>query len=139
MRFARFVLAVCALPFAVIGFGFLLLPVDMASLIGVRLADATAVADVRAVYGGLQLGCAACLALAAANPAWVRAGLVGQLALYGGLAGARVLSYALSGWPSTLGFLLHAGEMLGLAAGIVAWSTLSRAGIDAPPQAESHR
>jgi hypothetical protein len=126
MGFARIVLALSALPFGSIGAAFLLLPADMAGLIGLSLADATADADVRAVYGGLQLGCAALLALAATNPDWCRAGLVAQLLLYGGLAGARVISYALVGLPSALGWALHLGELVGFALGIAAWRRLPR-------------
>lgn len=121
MRFARFVLAVSAVPFTLVGASFLLCPASMASLIGVSLAGATADADVRAVYGGLQLGCASFLALAAFNPGWCRAGLVAQLLLYGGLAGARIVSYGLVGLPSPIGWALHAGELIGLGLGVVAW------------------
>ena len=122
--FARWVLALSAAPFAAVGLAFLVSPVGMGSLVGLSLADATAHADVRAVYGGLQLGCALFLAMAAANRSWCRAGLAGQLALYAGLALARFLSYAEVGLPTPLGFVLHAGELGALVIGIVAWRTL---------------
>jgi len=135
--FARAVLALSALPFAAIGLAFLLQPKAMARLVGVDLTDATADADVRAVYGGLQLGCAFLLALAASRPRWVVPGLVARLALYGGLAAARFVSYALVGLPSPLGLGLHAGELLGLACGVIAWRAvgpgpMAGAGSDRP-------
>ena len=126
MGFARIILALSAVPFACIGAAFTLFPLQMGEFLGLSLADATAVADVRAVYGGLQLGCALFLGLAAANVAWSRAGLAAQLALYGGLGSARFLSYLVSGLPSTLGLLLHAGELVGLALGAIAWRKCSR-------------
>ena len=59
LGFARVVLALCAFPFALIGLGFLLAPETMAARVDVSLGSTTADHDVRAVYGGLQLGCAA--------------------------------------------------------------------------------
>jgi ribosomal protein S18 acetylase RimI-like enzyme len=128
MRFARFVLASSALPFAAIGLAFLIAPFEMGARVGISLVNATADNDARAVYGGLQLACAALLAAAArGSEAQVRAGLAAQLALSGGLAGARCVSLALAGAPSALGFALHAGELAALAAGAVAWRGLASA------------
>ncbi len=124
MKLARIVLRLSAVPFAVVGVAFLIRPEDMASWVGVSLGSATADADVRAVYGGLQLGCAALLFGAAANRDWVRAGVHAQLALYGGLAAARFLSMAIVGLPSPFGIALHAGELVGLFCGALAWWTL---------------
>jgi ribosomal protein S18 acetylase RimI-like enzyme len=94
----------------------------------VALSSASAEQDVRAVYGGLQLACGLLLALAAgASEAAVRAGLAAQLALYGGLAGARLLGLALTGAPGALGAALHAGELVALGAGTIAWRRLARA------------
>ncbi len=126
MRFARFVLLASALPFLVIGLAFLVAPQEFAARVGIALVNASADNDARAVYGGLQLACAALLALAARGDAErVRLGLAAQLALYGGLAGARGLSLALAGAPNALGFALHAGELLALAAGALAWRGLT--------------
>jgi len=129
MRLARFVLAASAVPFAAIGLAFLLAPLEMSARVGIALVNATADNDARAVYGGLQLACAALLVCAArGSEAQVRGGLVAQLALYGGLAGARVVSLALAGAPSSLGFALHASELAALAAGALAWRGLAQRG-----------
>ncbi len=117
MRLARSVLWLSALPFAGIGLAFLLAPESMASRVGFTLAGATADHDVRAVYGGLQLGCAALLLWGATRPERVRFALVAQLLLFGGLAGARALAWSFVGAPSVLGLALHAGEVAGFAAG----------------------
>lgn len=126
MRLARIVLALSALPFAGIGVAFLVQPKAMALLVGVEVTDATADADVRAVYGGLQLGCALLLAGAATRPAWVHPGLVAQIVLYGGLAAARFVSYAVVGLPSALGLALHLGEIVGWICGVAAWQAVRR-------------
>jgi ribosomal protein S18 acetylase RimI-like enzyme len=140
MRFARFVLLASALPFAGLGLAFLVAPHELAARVGIALVNATADGDARAVYGGLQLACGALLAAAAlGRAAHVRAGLVAQLALYGGLAGARFVSLVLAGAPSELGLALHAGELLALAAGALAWRALAggAASASAPPLAPS--
>jgi hypothetical protein len=125
VSFARLVLALSALPFAGIGLAFLLAPAALAAHVDVALGSATADHDVRAVYGGLQLGCAALLAWGAARPERVRFALIAQLLLYGGLAAARVLGWAVAGAPSALGLALHAAEALGFGA---AWLALRRLG-----------
>jgi hypothetical protein len=125
VSFSRLVLALSALPFAGIGLAFLLAPAALAARVGVSLGSATADHDVRAVYGGLQLGCAALLLFGAARPERVRFALTAQLLLYGGLAGARLVAWAAAGAPSGLGVSLHAAEMLGF---LAAWLALRKTG-----------
>jgi len=96
----------------------------MAELVGIGVTSPTADADVRAVYGGLQLGCAFLLAAATSRAEWVRPGLVAQIALYGGLGAARFVTYVLIGWPSLLGLALHFGELVGVICGAIAWRML---------------
>jgi GNAT superfamily N-acetyltransferase len=135
MHFARFVLVASALPFLALGAAFLAAPVELAARAGIALLNATAQSDARAVYGGLELACGALLIAAArGDAARLRAGLAAQLALYGGLAGGRFASLALTGAPSALGSALHGGELLALALGALAWRSLRRveAGAAAP-------
>lgn len=121
-----FVLRLSALPFAAIGLAFLLAPTAMGSHVGVTLAGATADHDVRAVYGGLQLGCAALLLWGAARPERLRFALVAQVLLYGGLAAARAFAWVLVGAPGGLGLALHGAEIAGF--GIGAWALRRHAG-----------
>jgi hypothetical protein len=125
VSFARLVLVISALPFAGIGLAFLLAPAALAAHVDLSLGSATADHDVRAVYGGLQLACAALLAWGAARPERVRFALVAQLLLYGGLASARLVAWAAAGAPGAFGLALHAGEALGAGA---AWLALRRLG-----------
>jgi hypothetical protein len=123
-RFARLVLWLSAVAFAAIGAAFLLAPEAMAARVGVSLAGATAANDVRAVYGGLQLGIAAFLAWCVRRPDALRAGLAAQLFTFGGLAAARFVSMLLDGQPGALGLALHAAEIAGFACGGIARARL---------------
>ena len=127
MSFAGLVLGGSALAFGGIGAAFLVDPSGMAARVGLAGGSALADNDVRAVYGGLQLGCCAFLAVCAARPVWHRPGLAAQLLLFGGLAAARLVSVAAVGLPGTLGLVLHAGELAGLAFGLLAWRRLDAA------------
>lgn len=120
----RFVLFGSAVAFGGIGLAFLVAPGAMGARVGVSLAGATADNDVRAVYGGLQLGCAAFLALCATRPAWYAPGIAAQLLTFGGLAGARLLSWLAVGLPEPLGLALHGAEAAGLVLGGLAWRSL---------------
>jgi hypothetical protein len=125
VSFARVVLALSALPFAGIGVAFLVAPVALAAHVDLSLGSATADHDVRAVYGGLQLGCATLLAWGAAQPERVRFALVAQLLLYGGLAAARGVAWSVAGPPGPFGAALHVGETFGF---LAAWLALRRLG-----------
>lgn len=124
MRVARVVLVFSALPFAGIGLAFLVAPSAMGAFVGLTLDGAVADNDLRAVYGGLQLGIALFLAWCAAAPERLRAGVAAQLCTFGGLAFGRVVSWGVAGSPGELGIALHGAELFGVAAGIVAWRAL---------------
>lgn len=92
----------------------------MAERVGLGLAGAIADQDVRAVYGGLQIGVAVFLLMYAAQPDWFRPGLVAQILFFGGLALARVVSLLTVGTPGPLGVTLHAAEIVALVLGLIA-------------------
>lgn len=123
----RLVLFGSALAFAGIGVAFLIAPDAMAAHVGVSLSGATADNDVRAVYGGLQIGVGAFLAICGLRPDWHAPGLAAQLVTFAGLAGARFLSWLAVGVPDGLGLLLHGAELLGIGLGLLAWRGLPRA------------
>jgi hypothetical protein len=126
VHFATFVLRVSAIAFAGIGAAFLLAPASMGAFVGISLAGASADNDIRAVYGGLQLGCGALLWVASSRPEWLRPGLFAQLILFAGLAAGRVVSWVAVGFPDLLGLALHAAEVLAIAAGVTALLRLRR-------------
>jgi hypothetical protein len=60
---ARFLLGLAAVLFAAFGAGFAFAPASMASHVDLAVTSPTARADVAAIYGGLELGLGAFLAL----------------------------------------------------------------------------
>ena len=95
-------------------------------MVGLELSNVTADNDVRAVYGGLSLGCAAFLLWCGLDEARLEAGVRAQVFTFGGLAGARCVSIALHGLPDALGLTLHAAEIVALVCGVSAWRVLDR-------------
>ena len=126
MQFATFVLRASALAFFGVGAAFLVAPASMAGFVGISLGDASADNDMRAVYGGLQLACGALLWTASRRIEWLRPGLFAQLVLFAGLATGRIVSWGVVGLPDALGIVLHAAELLALAAGFAAWLRMRR-------------
>jgi hypothetical protein len=91
MQLARLSLGLTAAAFG--GFGmWLLFRPDALSTVGVELPTPAARAEIRAFYGGLELGMAVFFATAATRPAWFRPALVLQSASLGGSALGRVFS-----------------------------------------------
>ncbi|MGH0035803.1 MAG: DUF4345 domain-containing protein [Myxococcota bacterium] len=122
MRSAGRVRAVVALSggvFGGIGLFFLLYP-SWVTLVDLELPTPAAASDVRALFGGLELGVGVFLVWAAFWPGWLRAGLLAQLLAFGGLVLGRVLSFALDGWPGLVSLGLLAGELVGLGLGLLA-------------------
>ena len=128
MSWPRLVVLLSALSFAGIGLAFVAAPAEMGRLVGLELTSVTADNDVRGVYGGLSLGCAALLAWCGARDVRVEAGVRAQVFLFGGLVAGRFVSLAVAGAPDALGLALHGGEIVGLLCGLSAWRMLRHAG-----------
>ena len=109
---APLTLWLAAAAFAGPGLAFLLAP-EYLRLVDLTPTSATARSDVRAVFGGLELGLAAFFAVCARRPAARRAGLLAAALAFGGLALGRLLSLAGDGVPRALTFALWAPELLG--------------------------
>jgi len=120
VNFARLVLRASAVVFAGIGASFVVAPSSMGSLVGVSLSGVTADNDVRAVYGGLQVGCGAVLWASSLRSEWLRPGLFAQVILFSGLAMGRIVSSGVVGTPGALGLILFAAELVALGAGLTA-------------------
>jgi hypothetical protein len=131
-RFARIVLAAGAVAFAAPGAAFLLWPERFAGVLGIALDGALARTDVRAVFGGLELGVAGVLALCAARGARAADGLALLCATTGGMLVGRLLGGARDGAPGPLGVALGVVELALLAAAVVAWLRLRAAQAVAP-------
>jgi len=82
MWFARVLLAVQALVLAGFGLAYFIKPHEMTNLTGMLLMAPAAITDVRAYYGGLPLGLAVFLGLAASRLELARAALIMLVLLY---------------------------------------------------------
>ncbi len=82
-----------------LGFGIacLVAPLEVLAAAGVTLSGPVAATEVRAFYGGLEIGLGLCLVLAALRSHYRRSGLLLCLAAYGGIALARAAGMAIDG------------------------------------------
>ncbi len=124
MILARTVLLLSALLFAAVGSAFLPRPAEMASRVGIRLGERIASSDVRAVYGGLEIGFAFFLAFTSLNRSTVRPGLVAEIAAFGGLLLGRAVGVLTEGVPGSSGPLRIAFERLGFLLGLAGLETV---------------
>ena len=119
-RIPRLFLGLNALTFTGIGIYFLLRPETVASGLGLEAADATAFADIRAVYGGLEIGLGVALIWTLLDWQRTRMGLGLAMLMWCGLLGGRVVGVVVDGAQSTLGYGLLASEIIGAALTAVA-------------------
>jgi hypothetical protein len=127
VRFARIALMLAAL--GLIGFGApLLVKPSLLGIVGVRLPRPAAATEIRAFYGGLELGLAAFFLAAARREAWLRPALFAQAAGFGGIVIARLVGIVIDGSASPMIFLFAAIEGAGALLGAVALRRLGRSG-----------
>lgn len=91
----RLFLAIVILMLGGFGIGFLVRPSRFANLIDLRLDSTTAISDVRAVYGGLEIGLAIFLAWCAIDPTRIRLGLGVTAIVFGAVAASRLVGMLL--------------------------------------------
>jgi hypothetical protein len=107
-KFRVAVLSLAGLGF--LGFGLAIVAAPEAVLAPVGISGTTAgLIELRAFYGGLELGLAAFLFACAARPAWREPGLWSVALVNGGIAAARLLGIGLT------------GEFTGFFAGALVW------------------
>lgn len=107
-RFRIILLSLAGLGF--LGFGLAIVAAPEAVLAPVGISGTAAgLVELRAFYGGLELGLAAFLFACAAKPAWRIPGLWSVALINGGIAAARLLGIGLS------------GEFTGFFAGALVW------------------
>ena len=107
-RFRIILLSLAGL--GVLGFGLAIVAAPEAVLAPVGISGTAAgLVELRAFYGGLELGLAAFLFACAAKPAWRVPGLWSVALINGGIAAARLLGIGLS------------GEFTGFFAGALVW------------------
>ena len=90
MLFARILLALQALALVGLGLAYFIRPHEMTNLSGMLLMAPAAITDVRAYYGGLQIGLGVFLLLAMSRLELARAALMLLVMIYAALALSRV-------------------------------------------------
>lgn len=121
MLFARIVLMIQIVALAGLGLAYFIRPEEMASFSGALLMGNAAVTEVRAYYGGLQLGLAAYLAMALTRLDLLRPGLTLLTLLYAALALARIAGLWLDGGAQQT-FNLTALLLEVISAGLAWWA-----------------
>ncbi|MDT4855444.1 hypothetical protein FQZ97_897980 [compost metagenome] len=121
MLFARVILVLQMLALAGLGLAYFVRPHEMANLSGMLLIAPAAATDVRAYYGGLQLGLAAFLGLALTRLDLTRAALSLLVLLYSALALARIGGLWLDGGAQQT-FNLLALLLEVVSAGLAFWA-----------------
>jgi hypothetical protein len=119
MLFARIVLSIQIAALLVLGLAYFIRPEEMTSLSGALLMGNAAVTEVRAYYGGLQLGLAAYLAMALLRMDLLRPALL--VLLYSSLALARIAGLWLDGGAQQT-FNLYALLLEVVSAGLAWWA-----------------
>ena len=121
MLFARIVLLIQIAALVLLGLAYFIRPEEMASFSGALLMSAAAVTEVRAFYGGLQLGLAAFLAMALLRLDLLRPALTLLVLLYSALAVARIGGLWLDGGAQQT-FNLYALLLELVSAGLTWWA-----------------
>lgn len=121
MLFARIVLMIQIVALAGLGLAYFIRPEEMASFSGALLMGNAAVTEVRAYYGGLQLGLAAYLAMALTRLDLLRPALMLLILLYAALALGRVAGLWLDGGAQQT-FNLTALLLEVISAGLAWWA-----------------
>jgi hypothetical protein len=119
MRFARISLRLAALGFAGFGVALLVRP-TLLGVVDVALPTPAALTEIRAFYGGLELGLAAFFLLASTRDAWIRPALFAQVAALGGVVLARAVGVIVDGSAEPPVLLFGAVEASGAVLGLLA-------------------
>ena len=90
MNLSRIALITAAAGFAGFGAACLIRPKSMLERVDVRSKSARGTTELRAMYGGLELGLGAFFAIAAAKPQWRRPALLAQTLGMGAVAASRL-------------------------------------------------
>jgi hypothetical protein len=126
--FARAYLALSALVFVLIGLNTFHDPIAAVAGLELRPGSISALNEVRANYGGLQITIGLVLLAGVFSAAWMRPALWVSAAVTGGLVAGRIVSVALDGLPNTVVVGFGVLEFVAALAAVVLLSRLERQG-----------
>ncbi len=110
----RIILGLSALVYVGIGLAFIIAPESLLPRVNITAPSGTALTDVRAVYGGLDLGVGVLLAYCLMRNE-IQTGLVACTLTLGGLAIARIIGMTLDAAQDTITYGLLTSELVGAA------------------------
>jgi hypothetical protein len=119
MGLARFSLGATSLAFFIFGFWLLIAPEALAK-IGIQLANDSAKVEIRAMYGGFEIGMGVFFLLAAMRPEWFRPALVLQVVSLLGLGGVRLVTLLMAPDADRLLYLFAGLELVAVVIGYLA-------------------
>ena len=122
----REIVAINAAVFLAFGAAVLAFPAELATLVDIELGSASALADLRAVYGGLSLAAGALFVLGLRRESWFMPSLFLVMASSGGLAFGRIVSMAVSGMPGWLVLAFLATELVSFVWALLGYHTLAQ-------------
>ena len=132
---ARIVLFGSAIVFVGIGVAFVAAPAGYASVVEIAAPTAVARTELRATFGGLELGFGLFLGLCAIRSGWMIPGLAALGLALGGFAGARLIGMLVEGTASRLMLIFETLEVATAALAFYLMHGLSRtrATVDGQP------
>ena len=126
MNLARILLLLGALVFIFIGVVFLAAPVEWGRVVQIELPTPMARTDLRATYGGFDLGFGIFLGLCAFRREWHRPGLAAAAIALAGFGLARSFGMLMEGTASPLMMSLAVAELSGSGAAFLSYRRLGR-------------
>lgn len=101
MKRSKLALNLAAIAFAAFGLVLFIAPGIMKS-VGVEFVDKAGAVELRAFYGGIEIGLAVFFALAARRPDWIRIALTGLVLALGGIVVLRGFALLIAGFQANL-------------------------------------
>ncbi len=111
---SRALLLINSFGFMVFGFLFLYWPKEAAYWVGIHVDSSSGLGDIRATYGGLQIGLGLYLLFCSLFPPARLAGFLAATLAFGGLMIGRLAGILFDGMPDKISFGLLAVEATGL-------------------------
>ncbi|MCG6167237.1 DUF4345 domain-containing protein [Leptospira sp. FAT2] len=115
--FSKIYIALNVLVYAGFTIGFFLVPIRLASMIGIEIKSSAALADFRAMYGGLCLGVGVVLLFGLFKEEWRRASILLAITTASGLFLGRIYTLFLDGPGNEYIYLSMATEVGAVAIG----------------------
>ena len=110
----RAVLLALSAGFVAFGVAFLLAPAKLAAYADVSTTSRLGLIELRAFYGGIEIGLGVFLAVTAMRREWQIPGLLCALLSLLGVFGARIYAMTVEGWPGATVLVLLAIELAGI-------------------------